>query len=200
MDYTAAIQALLYVAGDDGTTVDVLAQALEMDIAPVRQTIAKLKANLAADTTQGLVILEHGKIIKLATKPEFSAAIQSFLSGNVGQHLSQAALEVLAIIAYQQPITRLEIDDVRGVNSSGALQTLIARQMIQETGRKEVPGRPILYATSDYFLDYFGLTDLKQLPPLTEVEGTDDTDGADVNLFFDKFQNILNDDNNDQGV
>lgn len=199
MNYTAAIQALLYVAGDDGTTIEVLAQALEIDIAPVRQTIEKLKIKLAKDKNQGLTILEYGPTIKLATKPEFSSNIQNFLTGNVGQHLSQAALEVLAIVAYQQPITRIEIDEVRSVNSSGAIQTLVARQMICENGRKDVPGRPILYGTSAYFLDYFGLKDLTELPPLTETGTQENETDQDMDLFFDKFQTILKEDTKKQG-
>ena len=187
----AAIQALLYVAGDDGTTIALLAQALEMDIAPVRQLVTKLKTELAEDDTQGLMILEFGAKIKLATKPDFAPMIKNFMAGNIGQHLSQAALEVLAIVAYQQQITRIEIDEVRGVNSSGALQTLMARQMLQEQGRKEVPGRPILYGTSPYFLDYFGLTDLTQLPPLADTTQATAEAQQNMDLFFDKFQATL---------
>lgn len=191
MDHIAAIQALLYVAGDDGTTIELLAQALEMDVAPVRQLVTKLKEDLDGQVTQGLMILEFGSKIKLATKPAFAPLIKNFMAGNVGQHLSQAALEVLAIVAYQQPITRIEIDEVRGVNSSGALQTLAARQLLQEKGRKEVPGRPILYGTSPYFLDYFGLTDLAQLPPLEDTGQTQAENKQNMDLFFDKFQAAL---------
>ncbi|GAF39120.1 segregation and condensation protein B [Agrilactobacillus composti DSM 18527 = JCM 14202] len=191
MNYTAAIEALLYAAGDDGTSIGVLAQALELDVAPVRQSLSKLQAQLAADPDSGLTIIEYGQTIKLATKPQYIKAIQTFLAGNVGQHLSQAALEVLAIVAYQQPITRIEIDTLRGVNSSGALQTLMARQLLKEAGRKEVAGRPILYATSAYFLDYFGLTDLTQLPELATSDQTSEQK-EQVDLFYTQFQAALN--------
>ncbi|MCH4172628.1 MAG: SMC-Scp complex subunit ScpB [Lactobacillus sp.] len=196
MNYMAAIQALLYAAGDDGTSIGVLAQALELDAAPVRQSLGKLQAKLAADPDSGLAIIEYGQTIKLATKPQYIKAIQTFLAGNVGHHLSQAALEVLAIVAYQQPITRIEIDALRGVNSSGALQTLIARQLLTEAGRKEVAGRPILYATSAYFLDYFGLSDLTQLPELAEnTQATQEKNQVD--LFYSQFQAALNTNTND---
>jgi segregation and condensation protein B len=88
---------------------------------------------------------------------------------------------VLAIIAYQQPITRIEIDEVRGVQSSGALTTLASRQLVKEAGRKEAPGRPILYATTPLFLDYFGLKTLKDLPPLEEHQAASEIDLFDFN-------------------
>lgn len=86
------------------------------------------------------------------------------------RHLSQAAVEVLSIIAYQQPITRIEIDEIRGIHSAGALQTLLAHELISEAGRKDAPGRPILYETTQTFLDYFGLASLQDLPPLTHTQ------------------------------
>lgn len=193
MNYTAAVQALLYAAGNDGTTIHVLAQAMGLDTAPVRQIVAQLKADLEADANSGLTILEHGQLLKMATKPAFLGVLQNFMVGNIGQHLSQAALEVLAISAYQQPITRIEIDAIRGVNSSGALQTLVTRQLLKEEGRKEVPGRPILYGTSDYFLDYFGLKSLAELPKLQEPAEADAENAAGVDLFFKEFQSTLAD-------
>ncbi|MCD2255220.1 SMC-Scp complex subunit ScpB [Agrilactobacillus fermenti] len=191
MNYQAIIQALLYAAGDDGTTIQILASTLALDAAAVRQWLEKLTNALQQDQTSGLEVLHFGETYKLATKRVYAQYLTQFMSGNIGQHLSQAALEVLAIVAYEQPITRLEIDELRGVNSSGALQTLVARQMLQEQGRKDVPGRPILYGTSDYFLDYFGLQSLDNLPPIDQHTPSD-SGNEDMNLFYNEFDAAMN--------
>lgn len=98
--------------------------------------------------------------------------------------MSQSALEILSIIAYRQPITRIEIDDIRGVNSSGALQTLIWRGLIKQDGKKDAPGHPKLYVTTDYFLQYFNYQSLADLPLIEDFEDT--TDGEEIDLFDSK--------------
>jgi segregation and condensation protein B len=108
--------------------------------------------------------------VQLTTAPAASAIIERFLGLEMTTRLSQAALEVLAIVAYMQPVTRPQIDDIRGVNSDGALRTLLGKGMVEELGRMETPGRPILYGTTIEFLQYFGLTSVDELPPLAVDE------------------------------
>jgi len=170
----AAIEALLYTAGEAGISLAELTQILSLDSSAIRQQVEQLQARLDSDQNAGLMIQLAGERYYLLTKPSLSDVVQKFFAGPPAQGLSQAALEVLAIIAYQQPLTRIEIDEIRGVQSSGALATLASRQLVEEAGRKEVPGRPILYRTTPVFLDYFGLTSLDKLPPLSDSESNDD--------------------------
>jgi segregation and condensation protein B len=123
-----------------------------------------LQKQLQAAETSGLQLLQVEDRYKLTTKPSLSQLAQKFLQTNVSPKLSQAALEVLAIVAYQQPITRAEIDELRGVNSHGALQTLVWRNLVMTNGHKAVAGNPRLYQTTDYFLQYFGFQSLADLP------------------------------------
>lgn len=108
--------------------------------------------------------------VQLTTAPEASAAIEAFLELELTSRLSPAALEVLAIVAYMQPITRPQIDNIRGVNSDGALRSLLSKGLIEEVGRMETPGRPILYGSTTDFLQHFGLSGLEELPPLLDEE------------------------------
>jgi segregation and condensation protein B len=112
--------------------------------------------------------------VQLTTAAELAGLIEEFLGLEQFTRLSQASLEVLSIVAYQQPVTRPQVDQIRGVNSDGALRTLLSRSLIEEVGRQETPGRPILYGTTVEFLQYFGLESLAQLPALpsdTDEEG-----------------------------
>ncbi len=104
--------------------------------------------------------------VQLTTAPELAPWVEDFLGLEVTSHLSQAALEALAIIAYQQPVTRPQIDAIRGVNSDSVLKNLLSKGLVQEVGRAEGPGRPILYETTSEFLQHFGLSALSELPPL----------------------------------
>jgi segregation and condensation protein B len=108
--------------------------------------------------------------VQLTTAPETAEAIERFLGLEATSHLSRAALETLAIIAYQQPVTRPQVDSVRGVNSDGVMRSLLSKGLIQEGGRAEGPGRPILYSTTPEFLQHFGLNSLNELPPLEREE------------------------------
>lgn len=117
---------------------------------------------------RGLILIEFNDKIQLSTKPEYSEYIKRFIKVDSRQNLSQAAIETLAIIAYKQPITKVEIDEIRGVRSDRAIQTLTERNLIKEGGRLETTGRPILYCTTDDFLKYFGFKNLEELPELIE--------------------------------
>lgn len=168
--YQAKIMALLFVAGDQGIKEKDLASLLEIDSAALRQNIEELKVKLITDVDSGVQLVDYNSVYKLVTKNEFSELLTKFFKAGLGSKLSQAALEVLSIIAYRQPITRIEIDEVRGVQSSGSLNTLLMRKLIKENGKKNVPGHPNLYVVTDEFFDYFGIKSLKELPQIENFE------------------------------
>jgi len=123
-------------------------------------------------------------VYRLATKAEVEPVVKKYFESPLSTNLSRASLEVLAIIAYKQPITRIEIDDIRGVQSSSTIQKLVLRQMIEDTGRADEPGRPIIYKTTAEFLNYFGLKTIKELPPLKDEEADDESQSETlINLF-----------------
>ncbi|HFI0023696.1 TPA: SMC-Scp complex subunit ScpB, partial [Streptococcus pyogenes] len=119
-------------------------------------------------------LIETANTYRLVTKEGFAELLRAYAKTPMNQSLSRASLEVLSIVAYKQPITRIEIDDIRGVNSSGALSKLLAFDLIREAGKKDVVGRPHLYATTDYFLDYMGINHLDELIEVSAVEPADE--------------------------
>jgi len=168
--YQAKIMALLFVAGDQGIKEKDLAGLLEIDSAALRQNIEELKIKLMTDVDSGIQLVDYNELYKLVTKNEFSELLTKYFKAGLGTKLSQAALEVLSIIAYRQPITRIEVDEIRGVQSSGSLNTLLMRKLIKENGKKDVPGHPNLYVVTAEFFDYFGIKSLKDLPELENFE------------------------------
>lgn len=170
----AQLQALLYVAGDNGLDEQVASKVLEIDDQTLASVAANLKADLTNNDLSGLQLVKINHAYKLITSPECGDVISEFFQKDLSKNLSQSALEILAIVAYRQPITRVEIDDLRGVNSSAALQTLIWRGLIKINGKKDVPGRPNLYVTTDYFLQYFNYSSLADLPVIEEFEAEND--------------------------
>lgn len=169
----AKLEALLYIAGDAGLSKETLEELLEQTPQELSEEIAELKSTLQET---GLQIVEIAGSYKMTNAAEYSDVVEKYFQKDVNKHLSQSALEILAIIAYRQPITRIEIDELRGVNSSAALQTLIWRGLIKVTGKKEVTGRPNLYGTTDYFLEYFGYKDLTELPVIEKFEENESID------------------------
>src|SRR5690625_1441484 len=135
------------------------------------------------------MIIQSQQAYHLTTKPEHSNYFKKLLETPQTTKLSQAALETLAIIAYKQPITRVEIEEIRGVNSDRPVQTLVARSLVEEVGRKDAVGRPILFGTSKDFLTYFGLTSLEELPPFPETIDTKDIE-QEADLFFERFAQL----------
>ena len=161
LDLRGRLTALLFVA-DEPLSVSLLARILETPARAVEQAIAAL----AAEPPPGLALQRQGDHVQLATAPETADYVRR-LRGEAGpQRLSRAALEVLAVVAYRQPTTRGEIEAVRGVNSDHALDTLVSRGLVEEVGRKETVGRPILFGTTLDFLRLAGLGSLEELPPL----------------------------------
>ncbi len=160
IDAAALLESVLFVASGPAS-VSRLATALEISAPATRTLLRDLEAGYAQ---RGLRLQWSGDSVQLTTAPEASAVVERFLGLEVTSRLSQAALEVLAIVAYLQPVTRPRIDDIRGVNSDAALRTLLSKGLIEEVGRLETPGRPILYGSTLEFMQYFGLTSLAELP------------------------------------
>jgi len=165
---SAQIEALLFVAVEPVTPAQ-LATVLDTTTTQVNNALDELDASLR---TRGLRLQRHSGRVQLTTAPETSEAIERFLGLEAITHLSRAALEALSIIAYQQPVTRPQVDSVRGVNSDGVMRSLLSKGLIQEGGRAEGPGRPILYHTTPEFLQHFGLNSLNELPPLERKENS----------------------------
>jgi segregation and condensation protein B len=162
----AALEALLFAAPGAVTSAQ-LAAALDISIREVDKGLVDLEAHFKE---RGVRLQRHFGRIQLTTAPEAAASIEKFLGLEASSRLSRAALETLAIIAYQQPVTRPEVDAIRGVNSDGVLKSLLSKGLVQEVGRAERPGRPILYSTTSDFLGHFGLNSLEELPPLNPPE------------------------------
>jgi segregation and condensation protein B len=166
LDIQNILEALLFVAPGP-VTPQHISQVLEL---PVREVEAGLNDLETEYLRRGLRLLRHQGRVQVTTAPEAASLIERFLGLEASSRLSRAALETLSIIAYQQPTTRPEIDSIRGVNSDGVLKSLLSKGLIQETGRAEKPGRPILYATTSDFLQHFGIRSLGELPLLSKDE------------------------------
>lgn len=162
------IEGLLYVQGDLGLTVDDVGNILEIDKEEAKRLILELKQDYI-DNDRGLRINYLGNTFKLTTKEEHKEYFKKLLENPGNNILSNSALETLAIIAYNEPITRGEIDDMRGVDSTYVLRRLLSRGLVKETGRSDKPGHPILYKTTDDFLDYFGMASIDDLPKIEEI-------------------------------
>lgn len=156
------VESLLFVAGEP-VSVAQLARALEAPGDAVEAALELLAADCRA---RGVRVQRHGDHVQLVSAPEAARAVGRFLGVQASGRLSSAALEVLAIIAYRQPLTRAHVDAVRGVDSSGTIRALLARDLIAEAGRLDTVGRPILYVTTPAFLQQFGLTALADLPAI----------------------------------
>ena len=164
----ALLEALLLVAGEEGTTVSRLARVTGTTEDQVEAALLMLDERLQG---RGIRVQRHRQRVRFVTAPEAAPVVRTFLGLEAKIRLSRAALETLAIIAYRQPITRPEIDAIRGVNSDGVVRSLLEKGLIEEVGRAQAPGRPILYGTTPRFLELVGLTSLDELPPLQEDPG-----------------------------
>lgn len=158
------IMAILFAAGD-AAEIGRIAQALEIEPSTVLRHVSKIRAEIEL-SGMPFELLRLDDKLQLCTKDEFAAAIRSALELRRNAPLSQAALEVLAIIAYNQPVTKAFVEQVRGVDSAGVVTSLVDKQLIEEAGRLELPGRPISYRTTANFLRCFQLESLDNLPPL----------------------------------
>jgi segregation and condensation protein B len=189
-EYKAIVEGLLFAAGDEGLSLQQIAAVLEMEEEQVRTIIHMLKDEYDKQK-RGIQLVELAGVFQLATRKEHAPYLKKLVESPSSTSLSQAALETLAIIAYRQPITRAEIEEIRGVKSDKPIQTLIAKALIKEVGRADGTGRPILYGTTKEFLDYFGLKTLEELPPLPELQEDDEIE-KEADLFFEKFEENFN--------
>lgn len=184
MTKLSELEALLFIVGEEGISNEELSGLLNLSEAEVANLVKELKDSYAQNPHSALHIFETESHYVLTTKKELAPLLKRYAQGT-SNTLSQAAVETLAIIAYKQPITRAEIEQIRGVQVSGAVQRLAAHELIEEKGRVEGPGRPILYGTTGYFLDYFGLKSLEELPDTQEMEISLEED-VSPDLFFDE--------------
>lgn len=159
----ALLEGFLFVVGEDGLTIKQIGELLEIDDEEVKEVLEELKKDYEAED-RGLRIDFLGNKLKLTTKFEHREYYQKLIENPETNYLSQSALETLAIIAYNQPITRIQVDTIRGVGSRDVMRKLVAKGFIKEVGRSGLPGRPILYETTSEFLDYFGLATIDDLP------------------------------------
>ncbi|WP_412759291.1 SMC-Scp complex subunit ScpB [Niallia taxi] len=187
-NWKGIIESLLFAAGDEGLTAKQLAHVLNVEQFEAEQITRELMEDYGKDQDRGISIVEIAGTFQLATKKEHSVYLKKLVESPHASTLSQAALETLAIIAYKQPITRAEIEEIRGVKTERPLHTLSAKALIKEVGRAEGAGRAILYGTTKEFLDHFGLKDLDELPVLAEKEEEFKQEEAD--LFFESFQQL----------
>ena len=160
------LEAILFVAGEPVAVAD-LAQALEVSEMEIMHAVEELQRECER---RGVTIHRYGDHLRMETRPEYAAYVERLLQPVQRQTLSQTAMETLAVIAYRQPVTKGEVEQVRGVKCDYSVQSLLHKGLIREAGRKEALGRPILYATTDRFLEHFGISDIRELPPLPDAQ------------------------------
>jgi segregation and condensation protein B len=161
----SAIEALLFAASNS-VSISQLAEVLSKKPEEIETAVQTLEIEYKQQ--RGLRLQWHSGKVQMTTAPEYGAMVEKFLGLEATARLSWAALETLAIVAFKQPITRPGIDAIRGVNSDGVLRNLLSKGLLEETGRAETPGRPILYGTTTDFLQHFGLSSILEIPPLEE--------------------------------
>ena len=174
----AIVEGLLYVVGEDGVRIEQLAMVIEKSLEDTKTILENIQRKYAEEI-YGIELVGYGSVYKFITKSAVYTYAQALFGSAKQNTLSQAALETLAIIAYKQPITRVEIEELRGVSAEVMLRKLQARNLIREAGRSEAVGRPILYEVTEEFMDSFKLYTLNELPDLPEYNQSDEND----NLF-----------------
>ncbi|RUR99730.1 SMC-Scp complex subunit ScpB [Bacillus velezensis] len=190
VNWKAIVEALLYAAGDEGLTKKQLVTVLEIEEAELAGIMEEVAAQYKEDD-RGIKLTEYADTYMLGTKKEFVPYLKKLIEVP-SKGLSQASLEVLAIVSYKQPITRAEIEDIRGVKSERILHSLVSKALLCEVGRADGPGRAILYGTTPVFLEQFGLKTLEELPPLPE-NAEEDVLQEEADLFFENFNQTFED-------
>lgn len=163
------VEAVLYVSGEP-VRVDDLARALNVTVSELESCLTELRDEYDFGQ-RGVMLRRFGHQVQLATRPLYAQDVVHLLQPVQKQSLSQAVMETLAVVAYRQPVTRAEIEQVRGVKCDYSVQSLVNKGLIMEVGRKDALGRPILYGTTDAFLQHFGISSLEELPPMPESGG-----------------------------
>lgn len=185
MNLTAILESMLYVSGDEGLTKDEITSILEVTKDTTDKLILEL-SNLYKNENSGLEVKCYGNLVKLVTKEKYSEYLQKLFNEQMNEKLSPSALETLAIIAYNEPITRIMVDEIRGVSSAHIIRKLVFRNLVRDLGRSELPGKPMLYGVTEQFLDHFGLSSIEELPKL-EVEEREE---ESQDLFTSKYTEI----------
>lgn len=168
------VHGIIFVSGIEGVSREQLANSLVVSLHEIDETLQQLKLNLQNDGDSPVELANFNEQYRLVTKFELKDDVEHYAQSPFTQKLTRAAIETLAIVAYRQPITRLTIDEIRGVSSANVLQKLLTRDLIKEVGRLEAPGRPVLYGVTNYFMDYFGLKSLDELPQLQPLTLNDE--------------------------
>ena len=183
----AVLEGLLFVVGEDGLTIEQIKDVLNINDEEALNLLKDLREDYESDD-RGIRINFLGNCFKLTTKEEHKDYYQKLLENPTTNKLSQAALETLAIIAYNEPITRISIDNLRGVSTVQIIRKLVAKGLIKESGRSDLPGRPILYETTNEFLDYFGLSSIDELPDVSKFieQNTEEVD-ENSDLYTSKY-------------
>jgi len=169
LELTAILEALLFVSSEPLPVARLATVIGNVSKVEVQQALKNLQAHLDHEG-RGIQLVQVAGGYRLVTKADYAPWLKRLDKAKAAQRLSRSALESLAIIAYKQPLVRAEIEEIRGVETSGVIRTLLERKLVRIVGRKEVPGRPIMYGTTKFFLEHFGLQDLSQLPPLREFK------------------------------
>lgn len=185
MNLKAVLESLLYVAGDEGLTKEELARILENSNEEINTLVLEL-TNDYKNENRGLEVECYGDRVKIITKKEYSQYLKKMFSEETSENLSPSALETLAIIAYNEPITRLMVDEIRGVSSAHIIRKLVFKNLVKDLGKSELPGRPMLYGVTEQFLDHFGLSSIEDLPKLEVKEKEEETQ----DLFTSKYKEI----------
>jgi len=175
MNLLGVLEGILFVVGDEGVTLNQICDILNVSMEEAKSLLMELKKSYDTDN-HGIRISYLGDAFKLTTKKEHKEYYKKLIENPESNTLSQAALETLAIIAYNQPITRVEIDELRGVSNTHMIRKLAAKGLIKESGKSTMPGRPNLYVTTSEFLDYFGLSSLSDLPTIINSSEPEDTE------------------------
>ncbi|RFU65588.1 SMC-Scp complex subunit ScpB [Peribacillus glennii] len=189
INWKSILEAMLFAAGDEGLSLKQVSAVLDITDMQAVDIVESLMAEYE-DDSRGIHLIEMAGVYQLATKKEHSDYLKRLVETPGAHGLSQAALETLAIIAYKQPITRAEIEEIRGVKTERPLSTLVSKVLVKEVGRAEGSGRAYLYGTTKEFLDYFGLNSLEELPPLSE-NGEESYEQEEADLFFGKFRDTI---------
>lgn len=183
-EYFEIIDGMLFLRGDDGVDLKTIKAVLDLDKKQAEHLLDNYLAYKKSGD-QGIIVVNFNNVYKMATNPKHVDYYHKMADQNKAR-LSNAALETLAIIAYNQPITRHEVEDIRGVGCDATIRNLVARALIKEYGRADLPGLPILYGVSDEFFDAFNLTSLDELPELEAGNGS-----SDVDIFTTRYQETI---------
>ena len=182
-EYLSVIEGMLYIYGDEGVTIKDVAEALEITKKEAYELMDELLSLYASKTVKGVDICDFGGTYKMVTLPQHDVYYKKMMTTS-GRKLSKSALETLAIVAYYQPVTRIRIEEIRGVGCESMIRKLLAQALIKEVGRDDSPGKPVLYGVTDEFMDAFNLKSLDELPELKEIESEFDEE----DIFNTKYQ------------